>query len=70
MAKNSVKIMETVLRDGHQSLCATRMRYRQMEPMLEALDNIGYKALEQHLIHVFVFLMKILGTDSTNSRQN
>ena len=46
MAKKPVKIMETVLRDGHQSLCATRMRYRQMEPMLEALDNVGYKALE------------------------
>ena len=41
-----VKIMETVLRDGHQSLCATRMRYRQMEPMLASLDEIGYKALE------------------------
>lgn len=46
MAKNPVKIMETVLRDGHQSLCATRMRYRHMEPMLESLDEIGYKALE------------------------
>ena len=45
MAK-PVKIMETVLRDGHQSLCATRMRYRQMEPMLASLDKIGYKALE------------------------
>ncbi len=45
MAK-PVKIMETVLRDGHQSLCATRMRYSQMEPMLESLDNVGYKALE------------------------
>ncbi|MBR1420473.1 MAG: pyruvate carboxylase subunit B [Selenomonadaceae bacterium] len=41
-----LQIMETVLRDGHQSLCATRMRYRQMEPMLGALDAIGYKALE------------------------
>ncbi len=45
MAK-PLQIMETVLRDGHQSLCATRMRYRQMEPMLAALDSIGYKALE------------------------
>ena len=45
MAK-PVQIMETVLRDGHQSLCATRMRYRQMEPMLASLDKIGYKALE------------------------
>lgn len=45
MAK-PLQIMETVLRDGHQSLMATRMRYRQMEPMLASLDNIGYKALE------------------------
>ena len=45
MAK-PLQIMETVLRDGHQSLCATRMRYRQMEPMLSSLDKIGYKALE------------------------
>ncbi len=45
MAK-PLQIMETVLRDGHQSLCATRMRYRQMEPMLASLDKIGYKALE------------------------
>ena len=45
MAK-PLQIMETVLRDGHQSLLATRMRYRQMEPMLAQLDKIGYKALE------------------------
>lgn len=45
MAK-PLQIMETVLRDGHQSLMATRMRYRQMEPMLASLDKIGYKALE------------------------
>ena len=45
MAK-PLQIMETVLRDGHQSLCATRMRYRQMEPMLASLDKIGYKAIE------------------------
>ncbi|WP_298590731.1 pyruvate carboxylase subunit B [uncultured Selenomonas sp.] len=45
MAKK-VKITETVLRDGHQSLCATRMHYYQMEPMLAALDKIGYNSLE------------------------
>ena len=39
-------IMETVLRDGHQSLAATRMRLSDMEPELEALDNVGYWALE------------------------
>ena len=41
-----VKITETVLRDGHQSIAATRMRLRQMLPVLEAMDNIGYNALE------------------------
>jgi oxaloacetate decarboxylase alpha subunit len=39
-------IMETVLRDGHQSLAATRMRFSDMESQLEALDDVGYWALE------------------------
>lgn len=38
--------METVLRDGHQSLCATRMRLEYMMPQLENLDSVGYKAIE------------------------
>jgi len=46
MAQNPVKITETVLRDGHQSLVATRMRIGDMLPQLEALDAIGYNALE------------------------
>lgn len=41
-----VKITETVLRDGHQSIAATRMRLQQMLPVLEALDDVGYNALE------------------------
>ena len=41
-----VKITETVLRDGHQSIAATRMRLRQMLPVLEAIDELGYNALE------------------------
>ena len=44
MAK--VKITETVLRDGHQSLIATRMTTEEMLPILETLDSIGYNALE------------------------
>lgn len=44
MAK--VKITETVLRDAHQSLIATRMRIDEMIPILEKLDNIGYNSLE------------------------
>ncbi|MBK5246450.1 MAG: oxaloacetate decarboxylase subunit alpha [Peptostreptococcaceae bacterium] len=44
MAK--VKITETVLRDGHQSLIATRMTTDEMVPILETMDNVGYNALE------------------------
>lgn len=43
---NPVKIVETVLRDGHQSLAATRMRTSDMIPVLEQLDDIGFHALE------------------------
>ena len=43
---NPVKIVETVLRDGHQSLAATRMRTSDMLPVLEQLDDIGFFALE------------------------
>lgn len=44
MAK--IKITETGLRDGHQSLIATRMRTEEMVPILETMDNAGYHALE------------------------
>ena len=44
MAK--VKFTETVLRDGHQSLIATRMRTEEMVPILETMDSVGYNALE------------------------
>jgi pyruvate carboxylase subunit B len=41
-----VEITETVLRDGHQSLIATRMRTRDMLPAAERLDAVGYRSLE------------------------
>ena len=41
-----VKITETVLRDSHQSLVATRMKTEDMLPILAALDKIGYHSLE------------------------
>ncbi len=41
-----VGITETVLRDGHQSLIATRMRTREMLPAAERLDAVGYRSLE------------------------
>ncbi|WP_455009485.1 oxaloacetate decarboxylase subunit alpha [Oribacterium sinus] len=44
MAK--VKITETVLRDAHQSLIATRMPSELMEPILDKMDQVGYHAVE------------------------
>lgn len=41
-----VKITETILRDAHQSLVATRMNTDDMLGILENLDNIGYNSLE------------------------
>jgi len=41
-----VSITETVLRDGNQSLIATRMSFGQFAPILRELDNAGYSALE------------------------
>ncbi|MEK7309909.1 MAG: oxaloacetate decarboxylase subunit alpha, partial [Planctomycetota bacterium] len=41
-----VKITETVLRDGHQSLIATRMATSDMLPILEKMDQVGFFSLE------------------------
>ena len=45
MAKK-LKIMETVVRDGQQSLIATRMPFEDMEPALKLMDEVGYEAIE------------------------
>ncbi|MBO7444415.1 MAG: sodium-extruding oxaloacetate decarboxylase subunit alpha [Methanobrevibacter sp.] len=41
-----VKITETAFRDAHQSLLATRMRTRDMVPIIEEMDKVGYHAIE------------------------
>jgi pyruvate carboxylase subunit B len=41
-----IKIIETAFRDAHQSLLATRMRTRDMLPIAEELDRVGYFSLE------------------------
>ncbi|MBQ5870007.1 MAG: oxaloacetate decarboxylase subunit alpha [Lachnospiraceae bacterium] len=46
MQKKPVKIVETVLRDAHQSLLATRMSTEQMLPIIEKMDKVGYHAVE------------------------
>lgn len=44
--QQQVAITETVLRDGHQSLMATRLSIEDMLPVLTILDKIGYYSLE------------------------
>ena len=46
MAKKPLKITETVLRDAHQSLIATRMPTEEMLPIVEKMDQVGYHAVE------------------------
>jgi len=41
-----VKLTETVFRDAHQSLLATRMRTRDMLPIAEKMDQVGFFSLE------------------------
>jgi len=43
---SKVHITDTILRDAHQSLIATRMRTEDMLPICERLDKIGYWSLE------------------------
>ena len=44
--KKPVKITETILRDAHQSLIATRMTTEQMLPIIDKMDEIGYYSVE------------------------
>ena len=44
--KKPLKITETILRDAHQSLIATRMTTEQMLPIVDKMDQIGYHAVE------------------------
>lgn len=58
-----VKITETVLRDGHQSLIATRMKTEEMLPVLEAMDQVGYHSLEMWGGATFDASLRFLGED-------
>ena len=44
--KKPIKITETILRDAHQSLIATRMTTEQMLPIVETMDKVGYHSVE------------------------
>lgn len=44
--KNILRITDTTLRDGHQSLWATRMRTEDIMGIIDVIDNVGYYSLE------------------------
>ena len=44
--KRKIEFVDTTLRDAHQSTIATRMTTEEMLPILEQIDNVGYRALE------------------------
>ena len=63
MAKNPLKITDTILRDAHQSQAATRMKLEDMLPALEKLDDIGYWSLECWGGATFDVCMRFLNED-------
>lgn len=58
-----VKIMETVIRDGQQSLIATRMPIEDMLPILGVMDSVGYEAVECWGGATFDSCIRFLGED-------
>ncbi|PUU89272.1 pyruvate carboxylase subunit B [Halanaerobium sp.] len=59
----SVKFTETVLRDGQQSLIATRLKIEDIIPVLADLDQVGYHALEVWGGATFDSCMRFLNED-------
>ncbi len=58
-----LKITETILRDAHQSMAATRMCFSEMELALPLLDEIGFHALECWGGATFDACVRFLGED-------
>ncbi|MDG1733110.1 MAG: sodium-extruding oxaloacetate decarboxylase subunit alpha [Thalassotalea sp.] len=56
-------ITEVVLRDGHQSLLATRLRLEDMLPIAKKLDEIGYWSIESWGGATFDSCIRYLGED-------
>jgi oxaloacetate decarboxylase alpha subunit len=61
--KNPLGITELVLRDGHQSLLATRMRLEDMLPIAPKLDQVGYWSMESWGGATFDACIRYLGED-------
>ena len=63
MDKKKIGITEVVLRDGHQSLLATRLRYEDMESILAHIDSIGFWSVESWGGAIFDSCIRYLGED-------
>ena len=61
--KEEVKFTETILRDAHQSLMATRMKTEDMLPIAEVLDEVGYDSIECWGGATFDVCMRYLNED-------
>jgi oxaloacetate decarboxylase alpha subunit len=60
---NKIGVTEVVLRDGHQSLLATRFRYKDMETSLKQLDQVGFWSVESWGGAIFDSCIRYLGED-------
>jgi len=58
-----IGVTEVVLRDAHQSLLATRFRYRDMEAALKNLDKVGFWSVESWGGAIFDSCIRYLGED-------
>jgi len=63
MNKKKIGVTEVVLRDGHQSLLATRLRYEDMEDILTHMDSIGFWSIESWGGAIFDSCIRYLGED-------
>ena len=60
---NKIGVTEVVLRDGHQSLLATRFRYKDMEASLRQLDQVGFWSVESWGGAIFDSCIRYIGED-------
>ena len=70
MDKKKIGVTEVVLRDGHQSLLATRLRYEDMEAILAHMDSIGFWSVESWGGAIFDSCIRYLGEDPWDRIKN
>jgi len=63
LQQRKVGITDTILRDAHQSLIATRMKTEEMLPIAEKLDQVGYHSLEMWGGATFDSCLRFLNED-------